>query len=148
MLIIQLSVWSAPNASMTSLQLAAESAVNQVRMRSPFWSRQINTYEPFLQTDRPVTDVIAREWAEWMVQFSLMRSDSKSTCYIWPSRSPIKWGTDITLYSGPYEPPLEHQPRHVTDTLLAFTTSQRKTYTCRHTYTQSREEMIGPHFIL
>lgn len=48
----------------------------------------------------------------------------QSSGCIWPSPSPVKRGTDITQYSRPCEPPLDHQPRHVTHTLSAFTTSQ------------------------
>lgn len=48
----------------------------------------------------------------------------QSSGCVWPSPSPVKQGTDITQYSRPCEPPLDHQPRHVTHTLSAFTTSQ------------------------
>lgn len=48
----------------------------------------------------------------------------QSSGCIWPGPSPVKQGTDITQYSRPCEPPLDHQPRHVTHTLSAFTTSQ------------------------
>lgn len=48
----------------------------------------------------------------------------QSSGCVWPSPSPIKRGTDITQYSRPCEPPLHHQPTHVTHTLSAFTTGQ------------------------
>lgn len=70
-------------------------------------------------------------WMDGMDQPDEVRQQS-SGC-IWPSPSPVKWGTDITQYSRPCEPPLDHQPRHVTHTLSAFTTSQGGVggWTCR-----------------
>lgn len=40
----------------------------------------------------------------------------QSSGCIWPSPSPVKQSTDRTQYSRPCEPPLHHQPRHVSHT--------------------------------
>lgn len=58
--------------------------------------------------------------------------------------SPVKQGTDITQYSRPCEPPLDHQPRHVTHTLSAFTTSQGGED--RHADRQI-QEITAPNFV-
>lgn len=68
----------------------------------------------------------------------------QSSGCVWPSPSPVKQGTDITQHSKPCEPPLNHQPRHVTHTLSAFTTSQggEDRHVDRHT-----QEITAPNFV-
>lgn len=68
----------------------------------------------------------------------------QNSCCIWPSWSPIKQGFDITQQSRACEPPLDHWPRHVTHTLLTFTTSPWR----KKIHTQAcTEDVFAPNFV-